>query len=220
MAVYLYAICHTNAAVPDARGLDGAQLRMVRADRLAALVCDCTATSRATNEEELWEHERVVEALMEFHDLLPARFGSVLASDEAVAELLSARAQELQATLDYIAGAAELGVRIAHPPVQSPGASRGSGHEYFAERLRVRERVGSLVTRVEHSLSPLARASRIRIPTSADAAVAGAFLVARERVAEFAHRVDALDLEIAGARVFCTGPWPVYSFSDVGAVTR
>jgi hypothetical protein len=58
------------------------------------------------------------------------------------------------------------------------------------------------------------------MPSPASAAVSAAFLVARERVEEFVRRTAALDAELAGGHVFCTGPWPPYSFSEERAAIR
>jgi hypothetical protein len=220
MSVYMYAICRAEADVPrEVLGFDDAPLRMVRTDPLAALVSERTDTTHAADEDALWQHERVVEALMAAHDLLPARFGTELASDSAVADLLIARADEFCAALAHVAGAAELGVRAAWNGGPGPGDER-SGGEYFAERIGIHQRVRALADRVEHALSPLARAHRIRMTPPASAAVSAAFLVTRERIEEFVRRTAALDAELDDGHVFCTGPWPPYSFSDAGAAAR
>jgi len=225
MGVYLYAICGDDAAVPDdVSGFDGAPLRMVRAGGLAALVSDRSSAPPEPREDTLWEHERVVEALMAGHDLLPARFGTELDSDAAVAELVLSRAEEFRSALAYVAGAAELGVRAACVGDLAPSIRRlpeaHAGHGYLAQRIGVHQRVRALADRVEQALGPLARAHTIRMPAPTSATISAAFLVAHERIDEFAHRAAALDAEIVDGRVFCTGPWPPYSFSNAAGRGR
>jgi hypothetical protein len=214
MAVYLYAICREDAVAPDASGFGGRPLRMVRSHGLSALVSDCDRALDSASEEELWEHERVVEALMSASDLIPARFGAVLESDAAVADLISARCEEFRAAIDFVAGAAELGVR-ATCVTDSAGAPEATpGVAYFADKLDARQRLRVLGDRVDAALAPLAKARKLRMPGPADATIAAAYLVARDRIENFAARAAELDAALSEGAVICTGPWPPYSFTD------
>jgi len=224
MAVYLYAICDLDAAVThELNTLADTPIRILRAGGLAALVCDRPPRGCTRVEDSLPVHERVLEALIAFHDLLPARSGTELDSDAAVAALLVARGQEFRDALAYIAGAAELGVHacIDGPPLSSENLPREPiGHEYLARSVGIHHRVRALADRVEHALAPLARAHTVRMPAPASATVRAAFLVAHEDVEEFTQRTAALDAEMVDGRIFCTGPWPPYSFSNAGAARR
>jgi hypothetical protein len=155
-----------------------------------------------------------VEALMSERDVLPARFGGVLEGEEAVRELLSDRAAELNDALVHVAGSVELAVRALLPEAASsdPGEGAVSGTAYLAAAGERRRRLHALGETLEEELGPLARETRIRFPRADPPSISAAFLVARERVASFAARVDELDEQLTGAELVCTGPWPPYSF--------
>lgn len=216
MPVYLYAICERDASLPSGSGFDGQPLRIVRTPELAALVCDYERSRPRLDEDELWQHERVVEALMDAHALLPARFGSVLESDDDVRALLDARADELLAALREVAGSAELGVRAA--PTARAASQRptheNAGVAYFADRLDEQRGLRALADRVDAALAPLAKARRLRMPAAGRTTVSAAYLVPHARIDEFVRCVARLDEQIADGEVLCTGPWPPYSFSE------
>src|SRR5689334_16078755 len=102
MAVYLYAISEAHAQAPSADGLDGEPLRLVHSQRLSALVSDVRRSTREVGETELWQHETAVEALMSTRDVLPVRFGTVLASDAEVHALLEERDDEFSSALRQV----------------------------------------------------------------------------------------------------------------------
>ena len=64
-------------------------LHAVQSDGLTALCAP--AEQRELTAEVLWEHEAVVESLMEKRDLLPMRFGTLVEDDEAAARAIEER---------------------------------------------------------------------------------------------------------------------------------
>jgi hypothetical protein len=213
MSVHVYAICDGDAEASPSTGIGAQPLRMVRCGRLAALVSDSGGDAPSGREEELWQHEQAVEALMAGHDVLPMRFGARLADDEAVAVLLRAREGELRRGLLRVAGGIELGIR-ATP--SAPAPERSTGSCYLDGLKRRDELAGELQRRIEHALAPLARDSRFSRPRYAAGTVASAHLVERERLEEFRARAAALAEELDSAALSCTGPWPPYSFAEPG----
>src|ERR687886_724519 len=111
--IYLYALSDPLTEAPTAPGLDGAPLRVVTTESLAAVVSDWDRVPLAADERALWAHERVVEELMLQQPVLPMRFGSILHDDAAARSLLVARQEELMIALRRVTGAVELGVRVA-----------------------------------------------------------------------------------------------------------
>lgn len=128
------------------------------------------------------------------------------------------------------------------PPSASPSATAttppsrrsGSGRDYLRQRLNARrgqernwERAAEFSRRLHEELSDQAEDARLHRPQDARLSEApgrnilnAAYLVTRERAAEFADRVRRVSgAETAGIRVELTGPWAPYSFaeSDVGA---
>jgi len=218
MSVLVYAICESDADAPLCRGVGGQPLRIVRDAGLAALVSDAPADVPGGGEQELWEHEQAVEALMAEHDVLPARFGTSVSGEEEARGLLSERAAEFRRGLARVAGSFELAIRasLAKPsgsgPARSLAESPGSS---YMHALKAREDLAKeLDRRIALALGPLSRASRSTRPRGAPETVASAHLVERRRLGEFRDRAAQLAEEVDFAEVFCTGPWPPYSFSE------
>ena len=214
--MYLYGVCEEAAAAPAGEGIDARPLRMVTCAGLGAIVSDDHERPPEPSERELWEHERVVEELMSWRNVLPARFGSVVQSDDDIRALLGGRNEELRNSLRCVAGAVELAVRATWSAetggLDETRSDDDTGTRYLARRLELRQRCSALCERIDRRLGELARDSTLRVGASERSPMIGAYLVARDRVAEFRARIDELDHEIEEVAILCTGPWPPYSF--------
>jgi Gas vesicle synthesis protein GvpL/GvpF len=194
--IELYAITD-DPAPPDP------PLRAVRSDGLTALCAP--AEERELTAEVLWEHEAVVEALMERRDLLPMRFGTLVEDDAAAARALEERREELRAGLDRVRGAVELAVRAEME--SGDGQPAGGGAEY----LRARTRRAEAARLLHEPLEFLAREGKMQ---PGPELLRAAYLVDRDAVEAFVGLVKRLQETHDGVRVLCTGPWPPYSFAQ------
>jgi hypothetical protein len=134
--------------------------------------------------DTLWHHEELIEQLMEGRTLLPIRFGTLLADEEAAAAAVAERRDELAAALERVRGAVELGVRV-----------RGEGD----------------ASGVHEAVAALARDSVVRAGPDL---LRAAYLVDRDRVEPFVALVRRLQDEHPSLAILCTGPWPPYSFAQ------
>jgi hypothetical protein len=208
--IELYAITdYPGPPLPDV-----APLRAVRIDGLAAVCAPARETEASP--ETLWRHEEVVEALMADRDLLPARYGTRLEDEAAVARAVEDRRDELAAALDRVRGAIELSVRVAAAGMR-PGSVAPAEASRGAEYLRVRARAEASHLRtasaVHEPLSALSRASVVGRPRPGELFRA-AYLVERDAVDRFTAAVARLQDASAGLSILCTGPWPPYSFAE------
>jgi hypothetical protein len=203
------------------RGHGGAPLEAIRTSGIEAVASEHEELDLPADEDALWTHERVVEALMDQGAVLPMRFGSLLESENQVRVLLSSRGAEFRRALDRVRGAVEVGVRVAlgdedARAVPDAGAS-GPGTAYLLGQLERTRHHGSVEARVAEALTPLAREHVSRANGSAGASLNSAYLVERERLDDFVSRASELEGELTGVRVACTGPWPAYSFANAEA---
>jgi hypothetical protein len=213
--LYLYAISDSPTR-PDVSGLDGATLSLSDGDGLFAIWSEHDEPRFEADESSLWEHERVVEALLAEGSVLPMRFGSWMPGSDAVLDLLAGRREEFELGLERVRGAVELAVRaIVHAELSEPvhafaGAER-SGTEYILGRLNEEKRSVAIASRIHEPLLALSRASK-PLSTSLSDSVNTAYLVARDDVVPFRAAVEKLDDTVEDATIVCTGPWPPYSF--------
>jgi hypothetical protein len=208
--IQLYAITdHPGPPLPDA-----VPLKAVPIDGLAAV---CGPPSEVeTSAAALWRHEEVVEALMADRDLLPARYGTRLEDEAAVARAIEERRDELAAALDRVRGAVELSVRVAEPDTRPGGvavAHAASGADYLRVRARAEAQRERTRSAVHEPLLAFARASVEGSPHAPELFRA-AYLVERDAVASFAAEVARLQSLNPALRILCTGPWPPYSFAE------
>lgn len=214
--IYVYAVVEPSGApLPVRGGLDGATLEEVRAGGVAAVFSRCDAPP-PPDADVLWRHEQVVEALLTDRALLPLRFGTTLADEEALRGLLAERSAEWRRALDRVRGRVELSVRVAGEPGE-PGepldAARGeSGTDFMRRRLRARDERERLAAAIHAPLASLAERSAKSSAPSAGSALAGSYLVPRADVERFADEVRRLQSRHPALAVTCTGPWPPYSF--------
>jgi hypothetical protein len=220
--IYAYAIVESTAADPPPRmrGLGGAALRATFADGLAAVFSRHRTLRARRSPEAMWTHERVVEALMERGAVLPMRFGTTFADEEALAAALADRSEEFLTRLDRVRGRVELGVRAVQPPeapaneVASASAEGSTGREYLLRKLHEVRRGEQAAAALHEPLAALAagaRQQRVRAPGEV---LRAAYLVDRTAVPDFRQRVERLQRAHPGTAILCTGPWPPYSFVD------
>ena len=210
--IELYAITgHPGPTLPEI-----APFREVARGGLSA-VYGPADSDRTLTAERLWHHERVVEALMQSRDLLPVRYGTCLADEDAVARALEERGEELTAALGFVRGGVEISVRVFADPDESelvtPGSAR-RGSDYLREKARQARAQDAAAQAVHEPLRAVARADAARPPKVERELLRSAYLVDRERVQSFARRVAELQASNQALRLLCTGPWPPYSFAQ------
>jgi hypothetical protein len=167
------------------------------------------------SEEALWRHEEVLEQLMTEHAVLPLRFGSTLAGEQELRDLIEARHTEFAAALRVVRGRVEIGVRAsAEEPVTAQTPPEG-GREYLEAKLERRRAAARIGEQLHPELSARACASTFKLLAEPRPAFSGAYLVDRERVPEFRRAVEALQTAQPGVEVACTGPWPPFNFTEL-----
>jgi len=115
--------------------------------------------------------------------------------------------------------------RGADAPAESgEGAGAvGRGTAFLLKKRRevlgeeeARLRADGLAAWLAAGVAGLALESAVRVSPSEAIVVRAAHLVERGRVAEYRARLRELGAGRAGLRLLTSGPWPPYSFSDVG----
>ena len=194
-AVYAYAMTSPTTATAPLRVLTQGQLSLVVTD---------------TNPGEFVEHATlglvrrhhdVVAALFQHATVLPLRFGTLFAHDDAAREMLLRCHDEAVATLATLADHREWGVRVRRPGA-APAAGL-SGTDYLAMRRRERDGVHLHQRLVRH-------ASRSTVRRDGNLKLDAVYLVPRIGEKAFLAEVGRIDGEVD-----TTGPWPPYSFSEL-----
>ena len=112
-AYYVYGIVPGDVeADPEARGVGGSPITLVRHGEVAALVSEVETDRPLGEPEDLQAHASVLDGAVAAVPVLPMRFGAVVADADAVAEeLLAVHEEEFRAALEQLDGYAEYVVR-------------------------------------------------------------------------------------------------------------
>lgn len=183
-------------------------------------------------------HQRVIEDAMQRGDVLPVRFGTVLASEDEVGSFLARWGGLVRESLARFSGLIEVEVaatwdmgrtiaEIARQP-EVVAAKAMAERASSAESLDRRVAVGQLVDRALHrcralyqarllrEVGPLARDIQPNALLSDELVFNVAFLLDRQALPAFDAAIERLDAALAGRLAFRrVGPLPPYSFATV-----
>ncbi|MEV8516055.1 GvpL/GvpF family gas vesicle protein [Dactylosporangium sp. NPDC051484] len=238
--IYMYAVVPSDVEVDrEARGVGDppAPVKLVRHDRIAALVSEVDVDRPLGRPDELLAHERLLDATAAEVPVLPIRFGAVVADRHAVVdEFLAPYHDEFDAALQELDGKVEYVVRVRYVEAAVLGeilrenpevarlreAIRGAPEDVTRnERLRIGELINQAIeakrqadTRtLTEALTPLTGAVNVREPSHELDAANVAVLVETAREAEFVKAVEGAARDWEGrATLRLLGPVAPYDF--------
>lgn len=187
-------------------------------------------------------HQRVIEEVMERGDVLPARFGTVLASDDEVRSFLTRWGALVRDSLVRFSGLIEvetaatwdleraLALAARHPDVVAAkeSAEQAPHEERFARQVMVGQAVKRALDqrraqyqeKLLREVGTLARGIQPNPVLTDELVFNVAFLLERQALPAFDAAVERLDEALAGClSLRRIGPLPPYSFATV-SVTR
>lgn len=234
---YVYGIVPGDVEVtPDARGIQGCDVDLVRHRDIAALVSEIELAPIG-RPEDLAAHQRLLDEAAVEVPVLPMRFGAVLTSPEAVEEeLLAGNHDQFLAALEQIEDRVEyvLKGRYDERAVLGEIMAEIPGAERLREEIRdkpeaitrdARIQLGQLIEqaisakrdadtqRAAEALSDHSVASTGRPPTHHEDAVQLAFLVRTEQRSEFEKAVEKMAQKWQGrVDLRLLGPMAPYDF--------
>jgi Gas vesicle synthesis protein GvpL/GvpF len=247
-AVWLYTVTSRQVRLADTRvrGVDGEQVRILRAGALAAVV-GLVERRRFTAEvlqqrlgdlDELARlaraHHQVIEVVAQRQPVVPARLATIYLDEAAAHAALREHADDLTRQLDWLRSRLELGVKAYHtantdPATAAPKAASGAAYlrARQAELASTQSRQAAVDARagaLYGELAGMAVAAHQHRPQdrrlSGDArpmVLNAAYLVDEDRARPFIERVQAWARDSGDLTVEVTGPWPPYSFAAIEA---
>ena len=241
MKLYLYCISDDPkiAAIEMTEGLCGACPRAVDLGKIKAVVSDVESHEVKVTRENVLAHERVIDRVMLVTTPLPFRFGAVV-TVEQLQSYTETNETRLQALLDRVRGAVEMSVKIiwdkdaggkqsAETTSQKAGpkneaSTAGPGHAFLLAKQREMAGEQDLINRAEEiacwlgqGVAGLVRDKEVRVQPAGRIVVSAAFLVERERMAQYRERINALGRERNELRFLTSGAWPPYSFTHLNS---
>jgi hypothetical protein len=237
-----YVYCIMQAAGPLRFGSIGigsetAEVHTVNYRDIAAVVSDTPLEVYDPTRENVLAHERVNEAVMREHTVIPMSFNTVFKTREDIIELLRTAYDAFRDVLGKMQDKLEFGLKVVWDPelvireiekenenlrLLRQEISSQTGSTYFARmqygRLvdsLLQDRSEHLVSEIFAALADVAVASRANKPIGDKMILNAAFLVARDRESDFDVKVKEIDAKYANLKFKYTGPWPPYNFVNI-----
>ena len=238
---YVYCIIEAAGPLkfgPLGIGAQPAEVHTINYRDIAAVVSDTPIEVHDPTRENVLAHERVNETVMREHTVIPMSFGTVFKTRDDIVELLRSAYDAFREVLKKMEDKLEFGLKvlwdrevmlreIEHQDEdvrrlkQEISAQKGS--TYFARMQYGRLVDAALqahsekyVGEIFESLRDVAVASRANKPIGDKMVMNAAFLVERDREAEFDQIVKEIAAKYEGKLSFkYSGPWPPYNFVHI-----
>jgi len=240
---YVYCIIGTGEARnfgPIGIGGRGDPVTTIAYRDLSTVVSSVPMSKYVVNKEIMLDHEKVIEAVMKDHTVLPVRFYTVAPNAEEIRSLLRRRYQEFKKLLRELDNKVELGLKALwkdmdaifkeivgeneENKVARDKVMAGSGEDIGQDKAAISRRIKLALEEKkakerEALLQPLRKVSSdfcLNIIHGDDMIMNAVFLVDRDREKEFDSCVKELGVHSADRIVFkYVGPAPPYTFVNI-----
>src|SRR5690348_8871456 len=220
-------------------GGSGEMVYTVNYQDIAAVVSNTSVYIFDPTRENALAHEHVIETVMKNHTIIPMSFGTVFRTDDDIREVLKSIYPSLKDVLHQMAGKLEFGLKvnwdrdqIIEDIKQEDEEIRQFHQEIIRKHLQstylarmqlgrmidkaLAERSIGYVREIYEALRGVCVASRDNQPIGDKMIMNAAFLVEREREAEFDSAVNKIARKYGQRLKFkYTGPWPPYNFVNI-----
>lgn len=215
---YIYCVTDSNQPQsfgPLGIGGRGDEIHTICFDDIAAVVSNAPIKKYHISRENSLAHEKAIEAVMAEHTVLPVRFATVTEDEEKIMKILEAEHDRFRELLNQMKDKTELGVKaifkedVIYKHILKKYEDISGLKEKIAElppektyhqRMEIGEMVEAALQQekqiveedILNSLSPLAVDVKTNDPYGELMIINAAFLVEKEREADFDHQVQEL----------------------------
>ncbi|HUR36218.1 MAG TPA: GvpL/GvpF family gas vesicle protein [Terriglobales bacterium] len=239
---YVYGIIEGNATeVFGKSGIGGAgeTVYTVNHGDVAAVVSRTSVFIFDPTRENALAHEHVIETVMKTNTIIPMSFGTVFRTDDDIREVLKSIYPSLKDVLKQMAGKLEFGLKVTwdrERVIEELKRDHEEIHRFHMELTRkhlqstyfarmqlgrmidkaLAERAADYVREIYDALRSICVASRDNKPIGDKMIMNAAFLLQREREADFDAAVNKVAQKFSDRLNFkYTGPWPPYNFVNI-----
>jgi hypothetical protein len=239
---YVYGIIPSKADVSFGKmgiGGTGELVYAVPHGDIAAVVSRTAVFIFDPTRENALAHEHVIETVMKTHTIIPMSFGTVFRTDDDIREVLRSIYPSVKDVLQQMAGKVEFGLKVTWDRehiIEQLQREDDEIHRFHLEITRkhlqstyfarmqlgrmidkaLAERSAEYVREIYEALRAICVASRDNKPIGDKMIMNAAFLLEREREAEFDAAVNRIAKKFGDRLNFkYTGPWPPYNFVNI-----
>lgn len=239
---YVYGIIESSSPETFGKsGIGGAgeTVYTVHHGDVAAVVSKTSVFIFDPTRENALAHEHVIETVMKTNTIIPMSFGTVFRTDDDIREVLKSIYPSLKDVLKQMAGKLEFGLKVTwdrEKVIEELKRDHEEIHRFHMELTRkhlqstyfarmqlgrmidkaLAERAADYVREIYDALRSICVASRDNKPIGDKMIMNAAFLLQREREADFDAAVNKVAQKFSDRLNFkYTGPWPPYNFVNI-----
>jgi hypothetical protein len=233
MAWYAYCIAE-RSAFPDlcrhrrpmpfsgVSGLFGNQIFLFPASDLAVIVSEHSAEdARRMDQTAQRDHARVIAECFKHSTVLPFRFGTSFADDDALRRSVRSNQRHFTANVERLRGMAEMHLKVVVDDTAAGCIERDMtvGQQYLsslrvsATRQRERQsKARALSVQMHRMFLPVAEEITCKRMESGKMLLDIAHLIDHKTVERYQNKYSSATLELKECRMQLSGPWPPYHF--------
>lgn len=232
-----YLHCIIKGKIPKDRfkleGLEGNAVYAVSQGKLSCLVSDTSCDHYPLWREHITAHQRPIEEVMKYYDILPFSFSNIANNEDQIKEkILKERRAEFEELFQKFGGKTEVGLKAFWPDMQlifqeiaakSPELQRlkkRPSRLTYQQQIAAGELVGKSLEKrkkeeaqnIIKAVSDLADDFKEQQLFGENMILNASFLIKKGRENEFAKRVGILGFSFPNTKIRCSGPFPLYNF--------
>jgi hypothetical protein len=207
-------------------GIQGNQIFLYPASDLAVIVSECSAAEKMSDRAGM-EHARVISDCFKTSTVLPFRFGTVFADDEALRRSIRSNQRQFLTNIERLRGKAEMHLKVVlddccrdqikryTPPAPPPTVGKAylSNLRENAALQRERQTKARAVTVQMHRMfAPLAEEVTCRRMDPGKMLLDIAHLIDSASVERYQNKYSSASLLMKDCQMQLSGPWPPYHF--------
>ncbi len=230
-----------NPGLTDIKGISGGRLEIITAGKIGAVVCKIHETDLVADKNKAIDFAYVIDKLTLIFNLLPARFGSVMESAEAISTMLERNSFQIHQNLLKVKNKSEFGIKVMCDAValkleiatkSSPGLILSENTEmnesssvfrnYVDKKLkehRIEEMilvyVDEVISKITITLEGLDASFKFKKMVSEKTIIDAIFLLDKEMKNEIIQAVTGFQNQYPALNFILTGPWPPYNFVEL-----
>ncbi|BAF58607.1 hypothetical protein PTH_0426 [Pelotomaculum thermopropionicum SI] len=230
--IYVYGIVPLHPFQTAAAA--GRKVYLVPYRDIGAVVSEAAGGQWLPGEENYLAHEQVVEAAMAHTTILPMRFGTVLKSEQSVAEMLAGYYKQFKQHLGRLENCVEMGLkaiwdldgvkarfRPQSPKGFGPGPDR-PGCAFLEGKRKDMELIDFLAASareaaagIQKHLADCAEDFTCKLSPTRRLFFTAAYLVKKNRLENFKEAFQLCRSANRSLKFLLSGPWPPYSFIKI-----
>jgi hypothetical protein len=235
MAWYAYCISEKQAFPELARhrkpipmqavtGIAGNQIFLYPASELAVIVSEHNPNQKNFDQQAAMEHARVIRDCFQQFTVLPFRFGTVFADDEALRKSIRSNQRQFSTHMERLRGKSEMHLKVelddcCREVVRVLAQASGAGKAYLsnlrenASRQRERQtKARAVAIQMQRMFTPLDEEISCRATDSGKLLLDIAHLIDSKNVTRYQNKYSSVSNLLRECRMQLSGPWPPFHF--------